>query len=342
MLKKIAFLAAAAFLVALVLSGCMKTSYAVSGYVKTIDGKGLVNVTLSFSDGLSPVTTDSDGHWSAAGLTYGTIVTPSLGDYEFGPSSVTTACASDDADFLAVPPLDGVWTGTNSDFSMKMVVTDIRDGNVKAIVGISPNSTLNTAPNVFLPYQMSGTFKNAVLSLSDGTDSSIPISLSATVINDKMTGTGDGYTLPGTLVLNGAAGYRNFGLWSGEFFFISGPMPVSFALAKDQNGKLSGMMIMDVQSLAALDPKLFGKLDKIAKSSGALLGTGLDATGSLNGTFIKINSGFTENFQDVSINFGFKFDGAISGNSAAGGCSVSLYYNGVTMTSSGTWTATKQ
>ncbi|BBJ29061.1 hypothetical protein [Athalassotoga saccharophila] len=46
-------------LLMLILSGCMKPLYSVSGYVTDVNGNGIGGVTISFSDGLPSVITSS-------------------------------------------------------------------------------------------------------------------------------------------------------------------------------------------------------------------------------------------------------------------------------------------
>lgn len=346
MWKKLVFLVAATGLIALVLSGCMKTSYAVSGYVRTASGAGLANVTISFSNGLSSVMTDSNGHWSAAGLTGDTVITPSLGDYSFSPSSLTTANASNAVDFTAIAPLGGIWTGSNNNFSMKLVVTDLNSGNVTALMGMTPQSTLAAMNGFFMPLSdLSGTFGKSDLSLSENsTNSYMPISISATVANGKMNGTIYEYSVPSSLVLNESAGYGAFGLWNGNLTLGTGSLPVSFALAKDQSGDLSGITSMSLQSFMAGGSKVIRNavraLGNAYSSSSESLG--IETTGSANGSDIQMTASGSESMQGMSMAMDFDFTGKISGNQAAGSYTLTMTYNGQTESITGTWSATKQ
>ncbi len=87
-----------------ILSGCMSSvsTYSVSGYV-TYNGSGLSGVTISFSDGLPSVTTNTSGYWSQSGLTGSVVVTPSLSGYTFTPSSTTVTGPNNNVNFTAAP-----------------------------------------------------------------------------------------------------------------------------------------------------------------------------------------------------------------------------------------------
>lgn len=97
------FLGTGLMILMLILSGCMTSSvtYSVSGYV-TYNGSGLSGVTISFSDGLPSVTTNSQGYWSQSGLTGSVVVTPSLSGYTFNPPSITVTSANGNVNFIAV------------------------------------------------------------------------------------------------------------------------------------------------------------------------------------------------------------------------------------------------
>ena len=92
---------------AFVLSGCVSLvnnqPYSVSGYVRDIQGNPISGVTISFSNGYSSVITNSQGYWSASGLTGNVIVTPLYSGYSFSPSSITVSSASSNVDFTAIP-----------------------------------------------------------------------------------------------------------------------------------------------------------------------------------------------------------------------------------------------
>ncbi len=97
-----------------ILSGCVsfKSTYSVSGYV-TCNGNGLSGVTISFSDGLPNVVTNSQGYWSQSGLAGSVTVTATLSGYIFTPSSIIVTSASTDVDFTAVSQnITGTWEMT--------------------------------------------------------------------------------------------------------------------------------------------------------------------------------------------------------------------------------------
>ncbi len=108
----ILFLVGGIIILALVLSGCMSptnvvSTYSVAGCV-TYNGNGLQGVTISFSDGLPSVVTNSQGDWSQSGLTGSVVVTPSLSGYTFTPSSLTVSGADNNVDFAAIPVVPNV------------------------------------------------------------------------------------------------------------------------------------------------------------------------------------------------------------------------------------------
>ncbi|MGB9500348.1 MAG: hypothetical protein ACKVE4_11530 [Dissulfuribacterales bacterium] len=346
MWKKLAFLVVATGIIALMLSGCIKTSYAVSGYVKTVDGAGLANVTISFNNGLPSVVTDSNGHWSAAGLTGDTVITPSLDDYFFSPSSLTTTNASNAVDFTAISSLGGIWTGSNNSYLMKLVITDLNSGNVTAIMGMTPKSTVAVMKGFFMPLSnLTGTFGNSDLSLSENsTNAYMPISISATVVNGKMSGTIYEYSVPSSLVLNESVGYGAFGLWNGTLTFGTSSLPVSFALAKDQNGDLSGITTLSIQYLMASGSKVIKSAVRALENSysSPVINIGIDATGTVHGSDIQITASGSESIQGESIAMDIDFTGTISGNQASGSYTMNTTYNGQTESITGTWSATKQ
>ena len=118
-----------------VLSSCMSvpsvTSYSVSGQV-TYNGSGLGGVTISFSDGLPSVTTNSNGSWSQSGLTGSVTVTPSLSGYTFSPSSITVTGPNNNVNFIAYAP-------------NIIYVTNIGDNTVSVING-NTNTMVQTIP----------------------------------------------------------------------------------------------------------------------------------------------------------------------------------------------------
>lgn len=62
--------------------------YVVQGSVSTYGGRSLESVTLNFSGGLEPVTTDINGQWWRDDIATGTYtVTPSRGDWAFDPET---------------------------------------------------------------------------------------------------------------------------------------------------------------------------------------------------------------------------------------------------------------
>ncbi len=89
-------------------------TYSVSGYVKNSSGSGLSGVTISFSDGLASVTTNTSGYWSQSGLTGSVVVTPSLSGYTFTPSSTTVTGPNNNVNFTAsestpLSPISNGW-----------------------------------------------------------------------------------------------------------------------------------------------------------------------------------------------------------------------------------------
>ncbi len=89
-----------------VFSGSVMVSpvtYSVSGYV-TYNGNGLAGVTISFSDGLPSVTTNSQGYWSQSGLTGSVTITPSMAGYKFNPPSITVTGANSNVNFTVAAP----------------------------------------------------------------------------------------------------------------------------------------------------------------------------------------------------------------------------------------------
>jgi len=118
-----------------VLSSCMSVpsvkSYSVSGQV-TYNGSGLGGVTISFSDGLPSVTTNSNGSWSQSGLTGSVTVTPSLSGYTFSPSSITVTGPNNNVNFIASVP-------------NVIYVTNVGDNTVSVING-NTNTMVQTIP----------------------------------------------------------------------------------------------------------------------------------------------------------------------------------------------------
>ena len=107
------------------------TLYAVFGQV-TYNGSGLAGVTISFSDGLPSVTTNSQGYWSQGGLTGSVTVTPSLSGYTFTPSSITVTGPSSNVNFFASAP-------------NTIYVTNVKDNTVSVING-QTNTVVATIP----------------------------------------------------------------------------------------------------------------------------------------------------------------------------------------------------
>lgn len=89
------------------------STYSASGYVKSADGAGLSDVTLSFSGGLASVTTDNTGFWLRDGIPHGTYsVTPSMSGKWFSPVSRSFTIARADcpvADFTEFFAGQGDW-----------------------------------------------------------------------------------------------------------------------------------------------------------------------------------------------------------------------------------------
>jgi len=107
------------------------TYYSVSGQV-TYNGNGLGGVTISFSDGLPSVTTNSQGYWSQGGLTGSVTITPSLSGYTFTPSSITVTGPSSNVNFFASAP-------------NTIYVTNLKDNTVSVING-QTNNVVATIP----------------------------------------------------------------------------------------------------------------------------------------------------------------------------------------------------
>jgi YVTN family beta-propeller protein len=134
-----------------VLSSCMSvpsvTSYSVSGQV-TYNGNGLAGVTISFSDGLHSVTTNSQGYWSQGGLTGSVTVTPSLSGYTFTPSSITVTGPSNNVNFFASAP-NTIYVTNVKDNTVSVingqtnnVVTTIPVGNGPDAIGVNPTTNM--------------------------------------------------------------------------------------------------------------------------------------------------------------------------------------------------------
>ncbi len=87
--------------------------YTVSGYVVDSNGNGLGGVSISFSDGLSSVTTNSQGYWSQSGLSGSVVITPSLNGYTFTPSSTTVTGPNNNVNFTGYPNVSGTLNITN-------------------------------------------------------------------------------------------------------------------------------------------------------------------------------------------------------------------------------------
>jgi YVTN family beta-propeller protein len=134
-----------------VLSSCMSvpsvTSYSVSGQV-TYNGNGLAGVTISFSDGLHSVTTNSQGYWSQGGLTSSVTVTPSLSGYTFTPSSITVTGPSNNVNFFASAP-NTIYVTNEKDNTVSVingqtntVVATIPVGNGQGGIGVNPTTNM--------------------------------------------------------------------------------------------------------------------------------------------------------------------------------------------------------
>ncbi len=76
-------------------------SYNVSGYVKFPDGNGISNVVISFSNGASSVTTNSQGYWSQTGMSGTVVIVPTLAGYTFEASEISVNNPKSDLNFLA-------------------------------------------------------------------------------------------------------------------------------------------------------------------------------------------------------------------------------------------------
>ena len=99
-------------------------AYEVSGFVADEYGVRISGVTISFSNGLSAVTTDTSGKWSKTGLTGEVTITPSKAGWTFNPSSKSVS-------------KEDLWvefTGIAQRFSISGKVTD---GSGRAVGGVT-------------------------------------------------------------------------------------------------------------------------------------------------------------------------------------------------------------
>ncbi len=82
-------------------------TYSVSGYVRNNSGNGLSGVTISFTNGYTSVTTNSNGYWSKDGLSGSVTVTPYLSGYTFVPSSRNVSGPTNDVNFTGTENVSG-------------------------------------------------------------------------------------------------------------------------------------------------------------------------------------------------------------------------------------------
>jgi len=122
-------------------------SASVSGQV-TYNGNGLAGVTISFSDGLPSVTTNSQGYWSQGGLTGSVTVTPSLSGCTFTPSSITVTGPNNNVNFFASAP-NTIYVTNEKDNTVSVingqtnnVVATISVGNGPDGVGVNPETDM--------------------------------------------------------------------------------------------------------------------------------------------------------------------------------------------------------
>ncbi len=190
----ILFLVGGIIILALVLSGCMSptnvvSTYSVAGCV-TYNGNGLQGVTISFSDGLPSVVTNSQGDWSQSGLTGSVVVTPSLSGYTFTPSSLTVSGADNNADFTAVsviPEVTGSWNMTmtynGQTLSGEVLLLQNNESQVAMILPINLQGSWNEGGEG-LTGQINGNQISLML-----TTSGQSFSLNGTISNGLISGT---------------------------------------------------------------------------------------------------------------------------------------------------------
>ncbi|WP_036223683.1 leucine-rich repeat domain-containing protein [Mesoaciditoga lauensis] len=103
--RKLALLVGVA-IISFILSSCFLLTYNVSGYVKDSSGNPLIGVTISFSNGSSDTTTNSNGYWSKEGLMGEVTITPSLVGYTFNPPSMVVSSSKSDVNFAGTKETD--------------------------------------------------------------------------------------------------------------------------------------------------------------------------------------------------------------------------------------------
>jgi Leucine-rich repeat (LRR) protein len=86
-----------------VASATTKFFYRVSGWVEDQYAYGIADVTIEFSGGFSPATTDQYGQWSKNGLSGTVIVTPKKVGWTFAPASATVASTNNTLYFEGIP-----------------------------------------------------------------------------------------------------------------------------------------------------------------------------------------------------------------------------------------------
>lgn len=92
---------------ALILTACaspFQKKYTVRGTIKDEEGKGIANITLTFSGGYTGITkTGLDGSWTTND-TKGTVtITPQDEFYIFSPGSIKVTNEQSNVNFVAVP-----------------------------------------------------------------------------------------------------------------------------------------------------------------------------------------------------------------------------------------------
>ena len=91
-------------------------AYGASGRVETESGQALPGVTMTFSDGRAPDTTDSAGYWCKHLSTGAVTVTPQLDGYTFSPPNITMDRRGSNYDFVATKKVQYVLTTSSTDF----------------------------------------------------------------------------------------------------------------------------------------------------------------------------------------------------------------------------------
>ncbi len=84
-------------------SATTKFFYSVAGYVEDEYAYGIEGVSVEFSDGFSPATTNQYGQWSKKGLSGTVVVTPRKTGWKFAPTHITVSSTKNDLYFEGIP-----------------------------------------------------------------------------------------------------------------------------------------------------------------------------------------------------------------------------------------------